>query len=262
MGKRNLLNRLKDWLTFGRIVPIITASVALIANLLNVLGILNFSLAENILLLIVGLLAIDSLTERVDVLAKISAALNRIESPKSNIDEITIPASSLPPLEERLKNVQTLWVSGIAIPELLAASESVLSTLMSEKKLKVRLLISPLESPFIQELANINYPNEKISLERLQKNIERTNIIIQGLMEKAPLGFLEVKVLHNFPLQSLFITDANTPESEVQVFLFVHQGKPPGVFRIKNSPTAKWHPLFEQEFRYLWERASTFPAKK
>ncbi len=78
MTDHSSIGRRRRWLKPSRIVPSLTIIGAGIAIVLSTLKIIQLNLAENIIIALLGLLAIDALTERLSLLEKIDVRLGNI----------------------------------------------------------------------------------------------------------------------------------------------------------------------------------------
>ena len=74
------LSRWKQWLKPSRLLPLFTILGAGVAIVLSLFGIITLSIAENITIALLGLLAIDALSERLNVLEGIENKLSSLSA--------------------------------------------------------------------------------------------------------------------------------------------------------------------------------------
>lgn len=251
-----LKDRIRKWLVPERIVPLLTALTAFVADILGLFGIISITVVESLVLLAIGLLAIDALTERIQILSRIESALQRIERPPSISEDFLVSYQQLPPLRERLRSARQLWVSGTTLADLMVPNEDLFLELVMRRGLKVRFLIASLDSPFAEEIANMTYPEYGKPMESFKATLKRTIILLANLAEKAPANQVEVRCLTHYPTQSLFIVDGDSPDGEAQVHLYCRAKIPPAIFRLRASTDTHWYHVFLDEFLYLWESAT------
>jgi hypothetical protein len=80
MQPQKTTSRWKSWFKPSRIIPMLTIVGAGTAIVLSLLNMLELSLAENIIIALIALLAIDALTERLSILDVIEARLQHLSA--------------------------------------------------------------------------------------------------------------------------------------------------------------------------------------
>ncbi len=73
----------KRWIKPNRLIPLLTILGAGLSIVLSLLGIIKLNIAENIIIALLALLAVDALTERLSVLEKIEARLSKLTAEQS-----------------------------------------------------------------------------------------------------------------------------------------------------------------------------------
>ncbi len=253
--------KIRQWLNPGRIIPLLTAISVFAGNILGLLGVIQISVVEGLILLAIGLLAIDALTERIQILSRIEIALQRIQRPKSTAESFLVSSySQIPPLSERLLSARQLWVSGTNLTHLLTHHEEMLLKSIIQRGLEVKFLIASPESPLVDEMAIMNYPESTDPLERFNVTLNKTSVQLQDLIEKAPSSQIEIRYLKHYPLQSLLIIDGDLSDGEIQVMLYKHTRTPIAVFLLQSSSDTQWYRVFLDEFLYLWNSATSLPT--
>lgn len=246
--------KIREWLAPGRIIPLLTASCAFIGEILGVFGVIKVSVAESIILLAVGLLAIDALTERLQVLSRIEMALARIDRPKIVADDFLHGSyQHLPPLRAQLQAARELWVSGTTLSDLLVPNDDVIRDLVLQGDLEVRFLISLPKNPLNTEIAQVVYADAKNPLERLESSLQTTINQLRDLVDRAPNGQVEVRFTKKFPLYSLFIIDGNSPKGKLGVQLYSRTNLAPTIFEVSANTDLRWFNRFVDEFHNLWK---------
>jgi hypothetical protein len=253
--------KIRQWLNPGRIIPLLTAISVFAGNILGLLGVIQISVVEGLILLAIGLLAIDALTERIQILSRIEIALQRIQRPKSTSEDFLISSySQIRPLSERLLTARQLWVSGTNLVHLLTHHEEILIECITQRGLEVKFLIASPESPFIGEMAIMNYPESSNPLEIFTVSMNKTSVQLRELIKKSPTTQIEIRYLTHYPLQSLLIIDGGLPDGEIQVNLYKHTRTPIAVFLLESPSATQWYRVFLDEFLYLWNSATDLPT--
>ncbi len=93
-GQKSILNKFHIWLSFGRILPIITIAGAGIAALYIWFGKITTTPIENIMLALLTLLSVDSLSERITILEKLRIRLDELRTQKLFEDKSEIESFS------------------------------------------------------------------------------------------------------------------------------------------------------------------------
>jgi hypothetical protein len=81
----------KNWLKIGRLVPLVTAGVGVVAGAMSLLDYVQLSLTEDLIISLLALLAIDALVERLSLLEQINEKLELLPRPQ-NLNEPPQPA--------------------------------------------------------------------------------------------------------------------------------------------------------------------------
>lgn len=74
----------------GRLIPLVTASAALCIGLMSSVGYIQLSLADDAIIGLLALLAIDALGERLSMLEQINAKLERLSNDHQPPGEVTV----------------------------------------------------------------------------------------------------------------------------------------------------------------------------
>ncbi len=164
----------KAWLQLGRLVPLITVLTALLVGISRVLGLLQLSLSDSIIITLLGLLAINSLTERLSFLEKIDSKL-RI----STGEDFLRKRQQLPDLEKDCRTASELLIASVSSITLLHSKQTFFLEKLREG-CKVRFLMVNPESDALliwDQLIDMNVTctDIKSSLEYLRDFVETGN---------------------------------------------------------------------------------------
>lgn len=107
------LSRWKQWLKPGRLLPMLTILGAGVAIVLSLFGIIALNLAENIIIALLGLLAIDAFSERLNVLEGIENKLSGLSA-----GQTLRMRTEVPPVDIHAAHAQEICfvaISGISL---------------------------------------------------------------------------------------------------------------------------------------------------
>lgn len=105
----------QDWLGFRRLIPLVTALVALAVGVLTLLYLFPATLAEGIIITMLALLATDTLVERINLLEKIEAKISALSTSEQLRDR-----SDLVGIEEMALGATEISAAGVTLVSLLA----------------------------------------------------------------------------------------------------------------------------------------------
>ena len=100
---------LKQWLRLNRLIPLLTILGAGIALILSLLGSIQLTVPEGIVIALLGLLVIDALTERLTVLETIDARLRNLSGGQSLKGR-----EAIPPIDQRLDRAREVCIAVVS----------------------------------------------------------------------------------------------------------------------------------------------------
>lgn len=103
---------LQRWLNLGRLIPLITIIGAGVAIVISLLGLIEVSIAESILIALLALIAADALSERIGVLYRLEKKLSKI--PIDGPYKILKSRGQIPEVEEFTSKASEIYILGIS----------------------------------------------------------------------------------------------------------------------------------------------------
>ncbi|MCP3683266.1 MAG: hypothetical protein GY861_11310, partial [bacterium] len=157
MSNSNLSSRWKQWFNPNRLIPLLTILGAGTAIVLSFLGVIVLSTAENIIIALLALLAIDALTERLSILERIESRISNLSTGQTLTSRMEIPA-----VEEQAAKASEICVVAIS-----GISLSVRYFAFFERKIKqgckIRIILLNPDTTSLQtwdlqsKITNINF---------------------------------------------------------------------------------------------------------
>jgi len=228
---------------------------AFIAEALELFGIIELSLGEQIILILVGLLAIDALTERLTVLEGIKNEIKSINIPKSGSKYFLKHRKDLPKLEERLENAKALDICGHS---LLAISTQ--NTDLIQEKLKsgcdIRALILNSSDEKLMEMS-CNFVGD-YSPTTLAREIRTSISSFLAFPKYENSGTLEIRI-YDYPLaHNILIVNGLYENGNMRVEPYITKRRAPTNpgFDVHKSDDPVWFEVFYKEFNDQWDMAT------
>lgn len=235
--------RFQRLLSPERIFPLITIGVGAIVVLLSAFHVIDARPVEHAIILLLALLAVDSLVERQGILQKLA---DRLEG---NPGATPIKSrAEMPPLQDQLqgaKEVRLFAVSGIS---LLQAHLSLFKRKVEEGCALKVLLLDP-ESPFVASWsAMVKAPRAKSDIESMLDVLEKLRATTHGR------GSCQLRVSHTSPPFSMFVVDPLGDSG--RMFLDFHSIGGPLAERpmvvLRRTHHTHWFDFFVEQFNSAW----------
>lgn len=236
----------RSWLKLSRIIPLTTVLGAGIANVLALIGILQLTVFENIVIVLLALLSIDSLIERTSILEKIEKRLSYLS--------VTY---SLRTRDEMLKiSVQAENASEICLVAVHGTSAIVPNIHFLEKKIqencRIRIVLLEPESIAVNVWDEIK--GDKTTLPYLHSSLEALRRLLQNPESRKNC---EVRLLNVFLPYSMVAVDLNKDTGAMTVeyggYRTTIDGRP-HVF-ITSASDKYWFDYYKKQFETVWTNA-------
>lgn len=237
----------KKWLRPGRLVPLVTAAAAMAVGLLLVSGKLPDAQVEGIIVIILGVIAFDALTERLTVLEKIEGRLEGLSGGGSLRGR------------ERLQHPK-LWISRAGAIDVAGISAISLTTVYgSFLEEQVRegcrfrfLLLDPASD------AVATWKSMVRETDAVEEDIQRSLQHLGSLRARAASpDQVEVRLARVFPPFSLFAVEPARKRGTMIVELHAHRAavdQRPHLHLVRQQDEV-WFSFFLTQFEALWEEA-------
>jgi hypothetical protein len=243
----------RSWLKFERLIPSATIILAFVAQALELFGIIQLSVGEQIIMLLLAFLAIDALSERLNTIEKLRKEIRIIQNNQTAANNFFSYRDEIPSLSDFLMNAKSIDVTGASL--LALATQNRLSL---EEKLKqgckFRLICF---NPHAEQLSEMAYAlSGAISPIGLSREILISLENLQKIITDNP-NLFEVRTYGQSIAHSVVITDGNTLQGKMRVEIYV-AGKTgphrPGFF-LKKYESPGWFSVFMDEFEMMWEQS-------
>jgi hypothetical protein len=243
--------RWKRWLRPSRLVPLVTIVGAGATIVLDFLRIVELSTAEEVIIALLALLAIDALTERISVLERIE---NKLRGRGVRLRDRN---SFAEPLERRLASASEVCLVGVNLVGIISHHRDLMTARAKEG---CRFRIVTLDPEFLN-LSSLPYSwygsGRKESLRYAMHSIER-------IIRKTGEDRVELRLARFPPPYSLLMIDPGRASGEVQVELYTHgrstQERPH--FILTRDIDSYWYDFFRREFELVWESSREFEQER
>jgi hypothetical protein len=233
------------WLRPSRLVPLLTIFGAGLAVILSNYGLIETTVAENIVITLIALLAIDALIERINVLERLESTIGRISGEQQLKPRETIP--TVESQAERATEICLFAVSAISVASRKATFFE--QKLSSGCNLRV-ILLNP-ESPSLPawELQN--------RFTTARSDIASTLATFKELSRVRAKGKCEVRLINIFAPFSMFATDLEKDTGNMVVEYYGYKtsnSERPHVYLTRrDSPL--WFGYYALQFEQAWSEA-------
>lgn len=170
MESKDLLPKWKRWIKPSRLIPYLTILGAGGVGVLSWLGAITLSIPEVVIIALLGLLAIDALIERLDILERIDTKLNQITTSQVNLKR----RLDLPSVGEQALNASEICIITIAATTLATYHRNFLrerSEMVAKSELYCSILKGLLFKPGIFKAKYQELRSLLEQLWRLSKNL-------------------------------------------------------------------------------------------
>lgn len=243
----NEIGAWRRWLTIGRLVPLVTILFATAVGISVLFGKLLLSTTEGVVITMLGLLAVNALTERLSFLEKIEAKLAFL--PGKNLLN---SRSELPSLDEAARaatEIRILSVSGIT---LIPSNLSFFKKRLSEGCVIKFILLNP-ESDSLPGWRRIIGGKFNASQD-IHTSLEYLAMLGKNLDGKSDVEVRLSPTLMPFSLL-LFDPDKSTGWAIVEYYGYrVAFDRPHVVLRFNED--REWFTNYKQQFDELWNRST------
>lgn len=246
----DLLPKWKRWVKPSRLIPSLTILGAGSIGVLSYLGVITLSIPEGVIIALLGLLAIDALIERLDILERIDAKLNRITVNQPLLRK----RLDLPPVGERAINASEICIVAVA-----ATTLATYHLNFFERKIRdgcrIRIVLLNPDVPSLQTW------NLQSKMPRTEEFIRTTLATLRELVEMNKIkGKCEVRLLDVFLPFSMFAVDLQKISGSMIVEYHVYKDTPeerPHIFfTSQNDPF--WFNFYRQQFEQAWAEAKVW----
>jgi hypothetical protein len=225
--------------------------------LLATWGIIQMSIPEGMILTLLGLLAVDALIERLDVLEKIKQALDLLNSP-NNVEPRLMWERDVfknEPMEKYLQGAKELFVSGGSLIGLFREKQEVLEKWLyqtADARLKLIIVDPQLVREGKISVDSIYRDKQKDFVSETEKSLE-----IVTALQKNFLGKVEVRLTNETPTVTVMIVD----RVKARVSINLSRGYPTNrpVFAVSKDKYPDWFNIFDERYyTKLWSTSTEY----
>lgn len=246
-----------DWIKLQRSIPILTAATAFVTITAANLGLFKMPFHSQVILTILGLLAIDALVERKRILEQMRHSLDILSGGGELHPSLMWEKDALQrsPLDEYMQGANEVFVSGGSLTDLLSRQREVIQTWLSQTK-DARLLLI-LENPVTARKGKTPVWSSDIDREIYATDIETSLKVITNL-KKEFRGRIEVRLTDQVPSLTTLIVDRTKARISLNLYMGGPEERP--VFELAKTTHSKWLELFEKRYRnQLWKQSIPWP---
>lgn len=234
--------RWKDWLVLGRLIPVITVVLAVGVSISPLFGFaINTEQLQSIVVVLLGLLAVNALTERLTM-------LERIESRLPLLNEYTQlrERAQLKPLAESAPNCRELWMISVSASAVFPSKFAYFDKLAKGGATVRVVLVNP-DGPGLRAW------EQWVTVSDTQEEIRTSLKYLQQLK------VVDVKLSDTVLPFSMMMFDPNAQQgwAIVEYHGFKVTTHRPHVL-LRNDARDEWFENYKRQFIELWEVAKPF----
>jgi hypothetical protein len=236
------------WRKLERVIPLLTIAAAGGVEILAALQVPHFklSLGEHVTIILLGLLAIDSLIERIKILEDIK---DRIEiGPK--ISPLR-KRSEMPPVSDQTDGASEILLLAVSGVGLIEGHLPIFRRLLQEG-CNFRVIILDPESPYVDTWSEV------VGASSTKQEIESVQSVFRNITSSASCrGRCEIVLSRTPPTFSLFAINPRTEGGSMCIdfhTLDIRLAERP-LISLKRRYHREWFDLFVSQFELAWERA-------
>lgn len=238
----------KSWLTIGRLIPLLTILAAAIVGILSLLGHFQVTMAEGVIIALLTLLAIDALVERLSLLEKIDARLERFPETEQLKDR-----SKIIRMEDLATGATEICAAGISLISIIPPYVDLYIQKLREGSNLRFLLLDPASTA-------IKVWDQQQLAATTKSDIQTSLRVLNKLMQlKDAKGKCEARLTNTHLSYSLLIVDGKKEGGKLRVEIFVYKKNlhdRPHLHLTKRD-NYKWFQFFCDQFESLWQDSTS-----
>ena len=239
-------SKLKQWFSLSRIIPLLTVSTAGIVGVLSLFGYLPLSAPESVIIVLLALLAVDSLIERTGILERIDNKLNAIEA-----KPVLLLGPDYSDYVEATKQASEIWLLAVSAKEVVGQYCNFFLEML-KKGCNIRIILLNPNCPAIKTwdlLNNIKFTETDIS--------SVLELLKQLTSAHGAKGKCEVRLCEFFTPFSLYALNPNKTNGKIIVSYYGIAKPPRERLHIEFDATAdfQWLAYYRQQFEDVWDKS-------
>jgi|GEM_PF-2501065 len=233
------------WFTLGRIVPVLTIISAGTAISCSIIGVLETGVAENVTFALLGLLAIDALTERIGVLERIEIKLSEVSS--GIFSQNLRGRDTIPKVEDYAGTALEIYILAVSALSLCHRYHHFFVKKLREGcRIRIILLDSTCSSIEVHKL--------QYGIDTAVKDIETSLEVLKSIKEKEGGNQFEVRFSPVLMPFSLFgVTNKKGKESVIVEYHNYKRtfGESPHLL-LTSTESPDWFEFYKEQFEQAW----------
>lgn len=242
------VRRWKKWISTSRLIPLMTILGAGLAVVLSLLKLIDLSTADEIIIALLALVAVDALNERLNILEKIESRLRDIDSTQGlkGRYEMQNPV-------QQAGNASEICLCVIHGTTVIFPYVGFYATRMKEG-CNIRIILLSPDSPAVG-LINLRSKHSQT-----KQHIISALDTLEGLVGMQAKGRCEVRLASTSIPFSMFAVDLNKPSGFMNVEYYAYKvaiDDRPHVF-LAASDCPYWFTYYKQQFEAIWSDSMTW----
>jgi hypothetical protein len=248
MALRPRPSRWQKWLRLNRLIPLLTLLSAGIAIVFSTIGLLSLTLAEQIIIALLALLAVDALNERVTILETVEQRLTSLATTRL----LRTRAEMMSPLQQasQAKEICLLAIHGTS-----AITPYVGFYLQKLREgCRIRVILLHPQSPATP------LRDKLVNHTQTTKYIETSLEALRGLLTTKTRGRCEVRLSQVFLPFSMFGTDLAQETGQLVVEFSSYRvaiDERPHIYLTAHEEPM-WFTYYRQQFERVWADATVW----
>ncbi|MCW4055392.1 MAG: hypothetical protein NWE82_01265 [Candidatus Bathyarchaeota archaeon] len=265
MQPTNSSSRWKKWFRPSHLIPLLTILGAGAAIVLSLFKLITLSIAEDVTIALLALLAVDALGERLGLLDRIETHvvdLSRKLESRPSADELLLLRDELPSFLSQIQKGDDIWVAGRSLAILLNNySNQIQEATKSGKRFRF-MIVDPDNLPLMNAIASSSYPYP--SAVTVEQHGRQALAHLKLLVENTPEGTIMVRLADHIPTCVYFIIDGETSHGQMVIEMYGYRLSPGQRLHIRLTCSAdsRTFASYLRQFNNMWLDAKPFPNDK
>ena len=242
----------KKWMAAGRLVPLLTILGASLAVVLSLINLIKLSTADEIIIALLALVAVDALNERLNILEKIESRLSNIGSDQGlkGRYEMQTPV-------QQAGNASEICLCAIHGTSVILPYTGFYAARMREG-CNIRIILLSPDSPAIDSI------HLRSQHSQMKQRILSALGTLEGLVGMQTKGVCEVRLASTSIPFSMFAVDLSKASGLMNVEYHAYKvaiDNRPHVF-LTASGCPYWFTYYTQQFEAIWSDSTTWRLSK
>jgi uncharacterized protein YqcC (DUF446 family) len=244
----------KQWLKPSRLVPLVTIFGAGLAIVLSLLKIIQLSSAEEIIIALLALLAVDALNERLSFLERMGQKLGDLcaEMGKLPLGDIKLKKRSVltGTVEGISRDAHCLHILGLNLQGVISHSLGFFERMATNPRNKLKFLMVEPGSAAMESAPGFELDTEEraqfiqTAVKKMKKLLENDNVELRYTSVAPPFSLLIFDPGESGGITQVELYPYKTPVDERPHFTLTQDKQP-------------WYDFFTQQFEKFWKDAKT-----